>query len=396
MSFTQRKPSICLCMIVKDEARVIQRCLQSVRDLIDCWVICDTGSADGTQELIRSCLEGIPGELHERPWVDFGYNRSELMGLARGKADYLLLLDADYTLTTKPGAFEHLTADAYMVRHTHPDEFGLEYYNRRLVRGDRNWWYVGVTHEYIETEGPVSELRLENAFITDWADGGVGRARRWHQDARLLEQALKQDPDNPRNTFYLAQTYGDLGQTARAIEFYQRRAALDGWPEEAFYALYQVGVLRARLGDWAAAVPALIDAWNYRPGRIEPLYQLARGYRERQAHSAAHLFAVRALDRPRPADILFVEPWMYRWGVLFEYSICAYWVGDAQASLQACDRLLAMPELPNAYREQTRLNRTYSVRAVYGRPNRASSATGSLAMVRRRTSPGASPPGGSP
>lgn len=372
-------------MIVKNEAVVIQRCLQSVRDLIDCWVICDTGSTDGTQELVRSALAGISGELHERRWVDFGHNRTELMRLARGKADYLLVLDADYTVTAKPGAFEHLTADAYMVRHTHPTEFGLEYYNRRLVRGDRDWWYVGVAHEYIETDGPVYELRLENALITDWADGGVGRARRWRQDARLLEQALEQDPDNARNTFYLAQTYSGLGETARAIELYKRRAALGGWAEEAFYALYQVGVLHARLGDWQAAVPALIDAWTYRPARIEPLYQLALGYRERHAHHPSHLFALRALNRRAPDDVLFVEPWIYRWGVLFEYSICAYWVGDANAALQACDRLLATADLPDAYREQTEVNRTYCVRAVYGGRQRASSATGSLAMVRRRT-----------
>jgi hypothetical protein len=396
MSFTQRKPSICLCMIVKDEAGVIQRCLQSARALIDHWVICDTGSADRTQELIRSSLEGIPGELHQRPWVDFGHNRSELMGLARGKADYLLVLDADWTITAGPQALGHLTADAYAVRHTYPNPLGIEYYTRCLVRGDRHWWYVGATHEYIESEDPLSERRLEDAFITDWADGGVGRARRWRQDAQILEQALEQDPENARNVFYLAQTYRDLGETARAIEFYRRRAALGGWDQEVFYALYQVGVLHSRLGDWTAAVPALVEGWNYRPSRIEPLYQLALGYRERGAHQAAHLFALRALNRPQPGDALFVEPWIYRWGVLFEYSICAYWVGDTQAALQACDRLLAMPQLPDAYREQTEANRTYCVGAVYGRPSRATSATSGLAMVRRRTSSGAGPPAGSP
>ena len=82
-------------MIVRDEAAVIERCLASVRDHIDTWVICDTGSTDGTQDLVRTALSGIPGELHERPWVDFGHNRTELLRLARGKADFLLLLDAD-------------------------------------------------------------------------------------------------------------------------------------------------------------------------------------------------------------------------------------------------------------------------------------------------------------
>src|SRR5689334_24368210 len=91
--------SICLCMIVRDEAAVIERCLQSVRGLIQTWVICDTGSTDRTTELIADALEGIPGELHQCGWVDFGHNRTDLMERAYGKADYLLLIDADMTIT---------------------------------------------------------------------------------------------------------------------------------------------------------------------------------------------------------------------------------------------------------------------------------------------------------
>jgi glycosyltransferase involved in cell wall biosynthesis len=94
-----RRPSICLSMIVKDEADVIERLLASVRGAIDSWVICDTGSTDGTQDLIRNAMKDIPGALFERPWRNFGENRSELMELAAGRADYLLLLDADMTVT---------------------------------------------------------------------------------------------------------------------------------------------------------------------------------------------------------------------------------------------------------------------------------------------------------
>lgn len=64
--------SICLCMIVKNESAVIRRVLQSAIPHIDSWVICDTGSTDGTQDLIRETLKDIPGELHEVPWVNFG------------------------------------------------------------------------------------------------------------------------------------------------------------------------------------------------------------------------------------------------------------------------------------------------------------------------------------
>ncbi len=122
--------SLCLCMIVRDEAAVIERLLGSLRGLIDTWVICDTGSVDGTPALIAQALSGIPGELHERPWQDFGHNRTELMRLARGTADYLLLLDADMTIE-QSAALPKLDADAYLLR----EAGSLDFRGPRQVRG---------------------------------------------------------------------------------------------------------------------------------------------------------------------------------------------------------------------------------------------------------------------
>src|SRR5579885_2975943 len=107
-------PTICLNMIVKDESQVIKRCLNSIKSLIHYWVIVDTGSTDGTQEIVREFLSDIPGELHERPWVNFGYNRNEALNLARGKGDYFLFIDADDRLKFKTGfKLPILTKDHY-------------------------------------------------------------------------------------------------------------------------------------------------------------------------------------------------------------------------------------------------------------------------------------------
>lgn len=59
-----------------------------------------------------------------------------------------------------------------------------------------------------------------------------------------------------------------------------------------------------------------------------------------------------------------MQPWVYRWGLLFEYSITSYWVGDLRASLEACDRLLALPDLPDPYRRQTLLNRGFALQRL--------------------------------
>src|SRR5438552_18921262 len=94
--------TLCLNMIVKDEAHVIRRCLDSVRSHLANWTIVDTGSTDGTQEIIGPHLRDLPGELHERPSRDFGTNRSETIPLPLVKADYILDIDAYHALHNPP------------------------------------------------------------------------------------------------------------------------------------------------------------------------------------------------------------------------------------------------------------------------------------------------------
>ncbi|POX49982.1 glycosyltransferase [Streptomyces sp. Ru72] len=345
-------------MIVKNESGVIERCLSSVRELITTWVISDTGSTDGTQELIRKTLSGIPGELHEEPWVNFGHNRSLNIAHARGKADYLLLLDADLEIR-QDGALPRLTADSYMLRH----EGSLEYRIKRLVRGDIAWRYEGVTHEYITTDEAADQENLDALVIVDHADGG-SRHDKFERDERLLSAELERNPDDTRTVFYLAQTMRDMGRAEEAIKLYQRRAEMGGWLEEVYYSQLQVGVLKAETGDWPGAMDALVGAWETRPQRLEACYELCSRLRVMGRYRAAHVFACAGLNRPVPNDLLFVSPWVYRWGLLFEFSITAYWVGDWPGSLQACDRLLAMSDLPEAQREQTLANREFAAQRL--------------------------------
>jgi glycosyltransferase involved in cell wall biosynthesis len=353
-------PSICLCMIVKNEAAVIARCLASVRDLLSYWVISDTGSTDGTQDLIRAALDGIPGELHEEPWLNFGHNRTLNLRHARGKADYLLLIDADMVVQ-RLGALPALRADSYLLRHAGDTEYRI----KRLVSGRLPWRYEGATHEYLTTDAADVQANLDELLIEHRADGG-SRADKFTRDERLLREDLLRDPDNSRAVFYLAQTVRDLGRPAEAIELYSRRASMAGWSEEVYYSLLQVGILTAESGDLPGGIDALLRAWEERPRRLEACYELCSRLRLAGRYQAAHAFAAAGIDREMPDDLLFTSPWVYRWGMLFEYSITSYWVGDARASLDACDRLLALPDLPAVYRKQTLENREFAIASLRG------------------------------
>lgn len=351
-------------MIVKNEAGVIQRCLESVRDIVDYWVISDTGSDDDTNALINTALKDIPGELHDDPWVNFGHNRTLNIQRAYGKADYLLLIDADMVVS-QTGDLPSLRADSYLLRHSG----NIEYRIKRLVRGDIKWRYEGVTHEYLTSARPDNEAHLDTLVIDHFGDGG-SRADKFERDERLLSAELDRDPDNTRTLFYLAQTcrdlaevHHDLERAKRAIALYERRARMGGWGEEVYYSLLQTGVLHADFGDWPSAMDAFVRAWDSRPQRLEACYELASRLRVAGKHHAAHAFARAGLDKPVPPDLLFVHPWVHEWGLLFEYSISAYWIGDARASLEACDQLLELSSLPEEYRSQTRANRAFAAQA---------------------------------
>ena len=111
--------SICLCMIVKNEAHIIGTTLAHLCERIPFayWVNSDTGSTDNTRQLIRSFFQAkrIPVELVEHAWKDFAYNRTKALECAFMKTDYLMLFDADDaivgTLRLPP-----LTADQYLAR----------------------------------------------------------------------------------------------------------------------------------------------------------------------------------------------------------------------------------------------------------------------------------------
>ena len=340
-------PTIALAMIVRNEESIIERCLRSVMPLIDSWVICDTGSSDRTREVVTSTLAGVPGRLHVTTWIDFGHNRTELLGFAHGVADYLLLIDADMTVQRR-GPLGELGADAYMLREAGPLDFGMV----RLVRGDRRWWYQGSTHEHIATDGQFAQESLAALATEHHADGSA----RWDKlvrDTALLKRDLSRDPRNARSVFYLAQTYRDMGQVDLAIAHYRRRVEMGGWDEEVFYANLVEGVLRGEQGEDAAAA-VLLEAWDRRPTRAEPLYELARLHRSRGAFASAHMFAARGLEIPYPADLLFIHRWVYDWGLLFERAMAAAALGRRADASDDLTALLSRPRVPPEIEEHIR------------------------------------------
>lgn len=362
--------TVVLCMIVKDEAQVIHECLESVLPWITCYSIVDTGSSDDTIGVVTRWFaeRGVPGRVHQRPWKNFGHNRSEAFDLARDAADYALIMDADDVLCGTP-EFPVLEADGYLFPIRSGD---VTYWRHQLLATRRDWRYEGVVHEYATCDDPTStSVRLTGEW---WVESRRLGARnlasdKYRRDADLLREHLATNPGDSRAMFYLGQSYFDLGDWEASLSAYARRAVMGGWDEEVFFAKYRMGLCLMNLdrprGD---ILEAMLGAWEFRPSRAEPLYHLARWHREHSMHHQAAMFARTGIGIPRPPhDILFVAEDVYRWRMADELSVSAYYTGEFGESLQHAATLVRSRIVPEEHRERVQRNLELANQALASR-----------------------------
>lgn len=361
---TDPRKRVCLNMIVKNEAAIIFSCLSAVIPFIDCYAIVDTGSSDGTPDLIKKYMaeSGIPGIIEHHPFINFSQARNCALDAARRMTtdeggphvDYLLLVDADMELVVGGDFRACLTAPAYEVLQR---QGTLAYYNTRLVHIDSGARYHGVTHEYVAVEG--GQRMPENLLsFLDHATGS-NRPDKVARDTQLLTKAVDDNPDDVRSWFYLAQTYKDAGRFLLAIDAFNKRIALGGWAEEQWYARLQLAECYRQLQNNQSFVATMIDAYNARPSRGEPLYALSKFYREKGENAAGLLFAAKGLTLPYPQDSLFVDEYAHRFGFQEEVSILAYYDSNfvrREQGFSTCNDLALSPTAPEHTREQARSN----------------------------------------
>ncbi|MBX9744104.1 MAG: glycosyltransferase, partial [Chlamydiales bacterium] len=301
--------TICLNMIVRNESAVICRCLASVKDRIDTWVIVDTGSEDGTQEIIKEYLKDVPGELHERPWVDFAQNRNEAMELAKGKADYLLFIDADEILD-RESEWEELTQDIYFINVFYDKGLHLKVEHLRtfLLKNDLEWVWVGILHEQIEEPGGEkkrSQGLLDKARLSSIEDGYRSKdslEQKAMTDSATLEKALEKEPTNSRYVYFLAQSY-DVAQRAElALKQYQKLIAMPDAHEALVYmSMFRSALLQEQLErPVETVIESYMRVYQRFPRRAEPLFHLANLYIRGKRTFLAYFIARVGLSIPIP------------------------------------------------------------------------------------------------
>ena len=357
------KKTICLNMIVKNEAAIIRDTLENIITHIplDYYVISDTGSNDNTVEVIKQFFaeKGIKGEIHHDEWVNFAHNRNCALQHAQGKTDYVFIFDADDRFEGNFVLPEELTSDRYYLRMANSVTGANVYFRTLMFRNDGSFYWRGVLHEFVEQrKKTVVEQKIFGDYYVISGRFGArsNNPQKYLQDALTLEKAFYSPEDEDlkdRYAFYTAQSYRDADMPQKAIEWYAKRANLGGWYEEVYYSLLQIALLKIELNASLDEVQKLLLAtYEYRPQRAESLYHLARQLRLHDKIKLAYIYATVAANTPLNKDILFVDHSVYEWKAKDELAVSAYWVGNYQLCYDLCVELLANPAIPESNKQR--------------------------------------------
>ncbi len=361
---------MCLGMIVKDEEADIVRCLDSVVDYIDYWVIADTGSKDNTIQIVKDYFEskGINGELHEDEWVDFSTNRNKVIERATGKTDYVLYMDADDYLEAKDkNPFKEIieTEADYLECRLH---LGNTSYGRCIVtKNNGAFKYFGVLHEYI-----AHKSQSWDGVHREWMDSVEMIANtsplkrfstsneKYFNDAKVLENAILEEPENARYWFYMAQSYMNCKHYYEAMKAYSQRATMGGFDQECYYAMYQTGNCMAALSYPSEKIEeAYLRAWEYRPQRVEALFEYMRRLNGSRRYPTVYALGKVAQGIIDGSDSVFVNSHIYNFGFWDELSVAAFYMKDYDLCKMCISEIEKNDAIPEGEKERFEKNKEY-------------------------------------
>ena len=275
-------------MIVKNEAHIIADTLHHLWKYIqfDYWVVSDTGSTDQTREIVKAFFQekGVPGELQEEPWRDFGYNRTKAFEAAYGKADYAFVWDADDEISGDFKMPADLTADSYKFVFGNAE--GMRYSRGQLFSMKKRWCYKGVLHEYadcLEPAGPMIDVTGDYFFISGRRGDRSKDPNKYLKDALVLEKAsekalAEKDPLYNRYIFYCAQSYNSCNMKEKAIEFYKKALTLPLWIQEKYVSCLEIYDKYEELGKPEEGLYYLVESYKHDTTRLECFYRLIKHY----------------------------------------------------------------------------------------------------------------------
>lgn len=350
---------IACLMMVKNEKKRLHVTLKSLENNIDSLVIYDTGSTDNTIQILKdwSAKTNIPLRLKEGTFVDFSTSRNVALDFADtfDDIDFLLMCDVNDELQGGKKLREFAKTQvgtptsAYLTcQHWWSGQYD-KYYNMRFIKSRSGWRYRGRVHEWLKDTNsstdqpshPVIRLPDDIVLYQDRTQDDDKSSKRFKRDYELLLTDHKEDPQNARTVFYLAQTCGCLNLHSEALYYYKLRSTMSGFEEERFHSFLRWGDLANTLAHpWHDIMACYMKAVEHSE-RAEPYVKIAYHYLKEKKFKLATGFARMACDLSYPHEaILFVNKRSYdyeRWHIL---GICAYYSGHFDIGEDACRKAI--------------------------------------------------------
>lgn len=264
--------TLSLCMIVKNEEAVLERCLQCVQHIVDEIIIVDTGSTDNTVKIAQKYTD----KIYHFTWQnDFAMARN--FSFSKASCDYILWLDADdILLPTDQNKLLLLKAnlndaiDCYFLKYdmyiAEESQDTFFFYRERIVKNNKKFYWQGVVHEYLVVSGNMLQL-----------------------DIRITHKKnTKQRRCNYRNLLCYCQKFAKTGQATARERYYFARELLDnklyelaipvllaflrqksGWKEDKICACILLSNAYLETGNEKKALHALYKSFAYTSFRPE-------------------------------------------------------------------------------------------------------------------------------
>ncbi len=323
--------TISLCMIVKDEEAVLDRCLNSVKAAMDEIVIVDTGSADRTKEIARKYTD----KIFDFSWQD-DFSAARNFAFEKGQMDYLMWLDADDVLSEESGRNllllkERLSEKTDMVLMPYAVSFDEEgrvdfsYYRERIVKNHKGYLFSGRVHEVISPRGTPY---YADQIIVEHRKVKTGYSKR---NLRIYEKMEKNGETlDVRALYYYGRELLFHGCYKKSAEILER--FLDdpeGWVENKIDGTRQLALCKYNLKDEKGALMALLKGLEYDVPRGETCCDLGRHFMDRGKYKQAAYWLEQALTAKKATRSgAFVQEDCYGFLPAIWLCICYECLGD--------------------------------------------------------------------
>lgn len=330
--------TICLNFICKDNIKTIEHMIMSAEPIIDEVVACDTGSIDGTLELLIKLKKKFETEFNKDfyilkdEWKNFGHNRTLMSKHAyeNAKSDYIMIVDTDAWVELAENFNKKFTHDYYSLNW----HFASTLINLPLVlKNNKAWKWNNYAHNVLDTSGSISGGTLEGILVKE--DGRNVKEEQKHlkRTYNLLKQQIKDGNSTSRTNFYFARVSTGIDPT-EATKYFYKVVNGDNWLEEKYISYCDLANLEP-----AKKIEHLLNAYEINPLRAEALYYLGHHYRSNQKYHLAEFFLRKSINMKHSDKMLFINVNIYTYLRYFELSIALYWVGKFKEAFKFANKV---------------------------------------------------------